>query len=51
MKRIKVKSLESGIVLGYLLETKVINGVKEYVIERGNGRFFLRHNNNLQFIQ
>ncbi len=36
------KSKDSGVLLGEVLEIVVINGVKEYVVQFGTKRFFVK---------
>ena len=45
-----IKSLESGIILGQVIEVLVINRQKEYVVQNKNGRFFLKHNEKVALI-
>jgi len=45
-----IKSLESGIILGQVIEVVVINRQKEYVVQNKNGRFFMKHNNKVVLI-
>lgn len=45
-----IKSTESGLILGRILEACHINGSLEYVLERGNTRYFLKFNGHAHLI-
>jgi hypothetical protein len=47
MKRYKLKSLKSGLVLGEILETVRIDGDLEYVVQNEKGRFFVKASQNV----
>lgn len=47
VKRLKLKHLGSGRILGEVLEMVHINGSKEYVVQSSQGRLFVRHTTNI----
>jgi hypothetical protein len=51
MKRFKIKSLESGLILGEVLEKILINGRIEYVVQNRSSRMFIKMNEKLILIQ
>lgn len=50
MKRLKLKHLTSGRILGEVLELVHINGSKEYVVQSSGGRLFVRHSAQIQLV-
>lgn len=51
MKRLKIKSLKSGLVLGEILELVRVDGELEYVVQNKNGRFFMKHSQSIILVQ
>jgi hypothetical protein len=47
MRRLKLKSLKSGLVLGEILELVRVDGQLEYVVQNENGRFFVKASQNV----
>lgn len=51
MKHIKlVKSLDSGLILGELIETVQIENRREFVVQNGTGRMFVKDNSKVALI-
>lgn len=51
MIHIKLKSVTSGLILGYIIETVIIEGQVEYVVQTRQGRMFVKPSDNLILTQ